>query len=188
MLLMLKLNTYYPSRSAGSVHSFFKCVFMIINYLKEIGAEKCFIFLLLIASCSGRVAGGDFEAFFKDLCSAHTLQSALQYYTEGTEDALKRAVKKGIVHNNNRLALLPRFNAETEIKILKEEISGSDANVTVKYINHPVENMIGFKTVFRFKWENNRWKLDMEREIDSLIKRNNSGAGSEYLRKKFKGY
>ncbi len=143
------------------------------------------IFLLssLGFCCKNSTGNGNFESILQELCSADQNRKMSDLYTPGTLNSMKRAAKAGIVKKTGTL-LRNYFTPETKLKVMKIKIDGSDARVRVKYLDHPVENVIGSEVEYRFLYREKRWKLDFKKEIDEIIKSSRSGAGRAYIEKK----
>jgi hypothetical protein len=147
------------------------------------------IFLLAVVwlGCKNRTGNGNFESILRELCSAGQETKIRDLYTSGTLSSMKRAVKAGIV-KKPEIIFQNYFTPDTRLQIIKSSIDGSDAVVRVRYLEHPVENVIGSEADYRFLYQERRWKLDFKKEIDEIIRSSLSGAGRVYLKKKASDY
>jgi hypothetical protein len=64
-----------------------------------------------------------------------------------------------------------RFPESSEWNIVQQEIRGDSARITMKCIDHPVENIRGFEIVYVLRLEGGIWKIDMHEELERAIER-----------------
>ncbi len=64
-----------------------------------------------------------------------------------------------------------RFPEGSEWNIVQQEIRGDRARVTMKCLDHPVENIRGFEMVYVLRLEGGIWKIDMHEELERAIER-----------------
>lgn len=147
------------------------------------------IFLLSVIGlwCKNNTGHSDFKSILRELCSENKDIKSGELYTSGTLGAMNRAVKAGIVKKPG-VFLQNYFSPEIKLKVIKSSINGSDALVKVKYIRHPVENVIGSEVNYRFHFQEGRWKLDFQKELDEVIVSSRSGVGKAYLKNKSSKY
>lgn len=93
----------------------------------------------------------------------------VKYMTLRTQKLLKKLESSfpQIADAGYGMAVLFRKGSEWEI--VKVAGNEKNANVKVRYVKHPTENIIGSEVEFVLKKENGEWKLDMEKEIENLI-------------------
>ncbi len=125
------------------------------------------IISVVFVSCSQ--SPGDVLTEFKDSKNNKT-NNPDKYYTTGTVLALKElenltSKEKGVHSGYSD----KKFAKGVEWDIVNEKINGDNADVTVKYIKHPVENMKGLEVTFRLAKENGEWKVDMEKELQRSL-------------------
>jgi hypothetical protein len=98
------------------------------------------------------------------------------YYTKGTIKAMEEFEKLSLKNKTGKSKEDKRFMDGTDWDIVAEKINGSDADVVIKYTDHPIENMRGLELMFKLQKEDGKWKLDMENDIrKSLEMLKNSG-------------
>lgn len=64
-----------------------------------------------------------------------------------------------------------KFPAESEWGIVDQEVRGDSARVTMKCLEHPVENVRGFEMVFLLRREKGIWKIDMHEKLERAVER-----------------
>jgi hypothetical protein len=64
-----------------------------------------------------------------------------------------------------------RFPEGSEWNMVQQEIRGDSARITMKCIDHPVENIRGFEMVYVLRLEGGIWKIDMQEELERTIER-----------------
>jgi D-alanyl-D-alanine dipeptidase len=137
--------------------------------------------------CKESTVNSNFESIVRELCSADKGKKIEDLYTPGTLKSMKRAVKAGIVKEPG-VILENYFTPDTRLKVIHSRIDGLDAVVRVRYLEHPVENVIGSEVDYRFLYQERKWKLDFKKEIDEIIRSSRSEAGRVYLKKKASKY
>ncbi len=148
------------------------------------------VIILIALSCFGcnRERGkSDFKGILKELCSLSGRESSRDLFSSGTLRSMKSAVKAGIVKKPETL-IRNYFSPGTNLKIIKSSITGSDAVVRVRYLDHPVENVIGSEVDYRFIYQERRWKLDFQKEINEIIRISRSGESRNYIKNKSSSY
>lgn len=146
-----------------------------------------FLIILTGVLCNKNRGNADFEAVFRQLCSSAAGKQAAVLYSSGTLNSLRKAGKAGI-NSGTAPSLFQYFTPSTKLKILNRKISGDRAIIRVRYMEHPVENVIGSEIDYTFVNENGKWKIDFKSDIDKIIDRQGSEAGQEYLRNKASRY
>jgi len=64
-----------------------------------------------------------------------------------------------------------RFPEGAEWKAIRREVKGDTALITMKCVDHPVENVIGFQTDYRLRREGGVWKIDMHEQLERAADR-----------------
>jgi hypothetical protein len=111
------------------------------------------------------------------------------YYTKGTVKAMVDLNKLYQKNNTGKTGEDKRFVEGARWDVVAEKVNGNDADLVIKYTEHPVQNMIGLELSFKLKKEDDKWKLDLEKDVlKSLEMIKNSGqtnkAGkTDYLNK-----
>ncbi len=152
--------------------------------------SRIIVFILIAASCSGcqkESGSSDFNGILKELCSQKSGESFEDLFSPGTLESLKKAVKAGIAGKPGTL-IRNYFSPGIKLKIVKSSIEGSEAVVGVRYLDHPVENVIGSEIDYRFIYQEGRWKLDFKKEIDEIIRSSRSGGSRNYIDSKASSY
>ncbi len=152
--------------------------------------NRIIVIVLVAVSCFGCKKGSgnsDFKGILRELCSESSGENSGDLYSSGTIRSLKRAVKAGIVGKPGAL-IRNYFSPGTNLKIIKSSIKGSDAVVRVRYLDHPVENVIGSEVDYRFIYQERRWKLDFKKEVDDIIRSSQSGESRNYIENKASSY
>jgi hypothetical protein len=98
------------------------------------------------------------------------------YYTNGTVKAIAELDKLYQKKKAGKAGEDKRFADGARWDVIAEKLNGNDAEVIIKYAEHPVQNMIGLELMFRLRNEDGKWKLDAEKEIlKSMEMLKNSG-------------
>ena len=87
------------------------------------------------------------------------------YYTRGTIKAIEDMDKLSKQNKTGKAKEDKRFMEGTDWNVVAEKVNGNDADVTIKYTDHPIENMRGLELMFKLQKEDGKWKLDMEKDI-----------------------
>ncbi|MFC1670321.1 hypothetical protein ACFL20_07995 [Spirochaetota bacterium] len=138
------------------------------------------VLLLIIFSCTKKGPADDISRVFHGLSNSNSSGEILKHYSSGTVSAIGKAVNLRIITGNRKLSILPQFNNNTRWRILEKAIDGDRAELWLKYIEHPVENMIGFEMKFKMVREDGMWKIDMEDEIQRSIGKYKNGMKIRY--------
>lgn len=64
-----------------------------------------------------------------------------------------------------------KFPAGSEWDIVHQEVRGDNARVTIKCLEHPVENVRGFEMVYLLRREKGIWKIDMHEKLERAVER-----------------
>ena len=91
-------------------------------------------------------------------------------FTGDTNRAISR-MESAFPDLNWKADFAGKFPEGSEWTIEKKQIENSRAEFLLKCVEHPVENVKGFKTVFKLSLEGGIWKIDMKSEMDQALKR-----------------
>ncbi|MCP4131639.1 MAG: hypothetical protein GY754_11730 [bacterium] len=145
--------------------------------------KSFFVFMMVLTaalSCSKSPAPGDFSPLLTSMSKAKTYDEIKTYYTSGTITALEKASEKWVLPTNEKRQLLAILDTGTSWRIMKEDIKGDTASVTIEYTGHQVENQVGNQLPVKLVKEKGEWKLDMEEDFKTAIKRGENGSVKEY--------
>jgi len=92
-----------------------------------------------------------------------------EHLTGDTVAAINRLKDYPVVNWQNDFA--SRFPEGAEWEILSREVKGDTARITLKCVDHPVENVIGFQMDYRLRREGGVWKIDMHEELERAADR-----------------
>jgi hypothetical protein len=133
--------------------------------------KKILIIILLFLtqfSCGKKTAGTPEEVFEK-LANTENYNEAKIYFTNGTINLMDSAVSKGILDEKDRADYLPLFNKKTKWVITNTTNYGNAAGISLRFTNHPIENLKGTEITYNLVKEDGSWKIDLEKEMkDSL--------------------
>lgn len=136
-----------------------KIVFMLL------AGSACLIQL----SCGSGKAPADVLSKIQKAQLSGDLTETKNFYTEGTIRLMEEMKK-----------IVPAAKGDTKFvsgakwKVVDEKINGDSAELRIKYVEHPVENMKGLEIPFRLKKEGGEWKIDMENELKQALMMINS--------------
>ncbi len=132
---------------------------------------------------------GDVLEKVKSYHSSGDFENVKKFYTKGTVEAMDELEKLSPQSKGKGKNADKKFADGSKWEVVSEKIDGDTAEVKVKYVEHPVENMKGLELPFRLKKEDGEWKIDMEKEMRmglNMIKQ--MGGGKDFFRamKKYK--
>ena len=147
-----------------------------------------FTFLLwsTLSGCKGSIVQNTPVKVIRNLYTVKSYEELGAFYTKGSLALIDKAVKNGLVPEKNRLFFFPVLGKDVDleemgIKYFPDELKPQKAVVTMRYIKHPVENMIGGRAIFNLVIEEGKWKIDREVEIADIIKMLKDDGVEEYL-------
>ena len=143
--------------------------------------------LVLFISCSKKP--GDVLDKMHELSIKGSNDDLKGYYTRGTVTALEELEKLTPKDQGEKKNVSKQFAKGSSWKIIEESIDGDNAEVIIRYTEHPVENMKGLDITFKMRKEDGEWKIDMENDIRkgiTLIKK--MGGKKNYLKNMMKKY
>ena len=135
--------------------------------MKSVYAVICLLLSIFIISCSK--GPGDVLIEMKKNQNEGKYNDISNYYTKGTIKALKELDKLSSGGSDKGNYINKKFAKGTDWKIIDEKVEGNNAEVTIKYTEHPIENMIGLELTFRFSKEDGDWKIDMQKELEMSL-------------------
>jgi hypothetical protein len=92
-----------------------------------------------------------------------------EHLTGDTVAAINRLKDYPAVNWQNDFA--SRFPEGSEWEVVHREVKGDDALITIKCVDHPVENVVGFQTDYRMRREGGVWKIDMHEQLERAADR-----------------
>jgi hypothetical protein len=126
-------------------------------------------------SCKKESAPGSIDALIEGLAGAGGTDEARRLYTRDTLDA--------IGSGGRTAALLPAFPQGSRCEVLSRSVDGDRAEVTVRFAEHPVQNMVGFTMRLRLAREDGGWKIDLREEIEKSLPSVRKDGAADYIRK-----
>jgi hypothetical protein len=157
--------------------------------------RRTFILLTIAAlavalACGGGGKPSDVLKAMQKVYSSDKFDDANKYYTKGTVELLNELNKLNPKSTREESLADKKFVSGAKWDVIEEKIDGESAQVKVRYVEHPVENMKGFEYTYKMKKEDGAWKIDMEGELKvalSMMKNMGALAGfAERLKKTVK--
>ena len=153
--------------------------------------RRTFILLTIAALAVALACGGgkpsDVLKAMQKVYSSDKFDDANKYYTKGTVELLNELNKLNPKSTREESLADKKFVSGAKWDVIEEKIDGETAQVKVRYIEHPVENMKSFEYTYKMKKEDGAWKIDMEGELKvalSMMKNMGALAGfAERLKK-----
>jgi hypothetical protein len=137
----------------------------------------------LMLSCTKEAAPGTIESVFEGLSRARGFGEASKFYTDGTVRAIERAASRGGIPVSRMGGVLLPFHADSRWKVVSRKGTGDSAEVTITFVEHPVQNLVGFSCTCRMAKRGGEWKIDLEREVSGAMDSRREDGAAEYLRK-----
>lgn len=151
---------------------------------KQFAVVAVVALLLGLAACGGRPS--DVLMDLQNAYQSGSLEDPTKYYTKGTMEAMKELGALAPKSEQDKKAQEKEFARGAKWEVVQEKVEGDTAEVKIKYVEHPVENLKGEEMTFKLRKEEGRWKIDMEKEMRAsitLLKRMRGGMGMvEHLR------
>lgn len=141
-----------------------------------------FVLILIFSSCSKKNDCVNFSIIVDGLSNLKDSAEFQKYYTADTVNLINKAVEKGIISKDCWPNILPQFSKNIRMEEIYKECKNGLAKMQVKYIDHPSENMIGFKMTLNFIKENSVWKIDFKKELLVVLDIKSKNLESEYLK------
>jgi hypothetical protein len=126
-----------------------------------------FIIIIFFVSCSKDAE--DILVQVKKCYNNGDYDKVMECYTDGTIRAIDELEKITDHPELKRLNIGKKFMEGTSWEVVKDDVRGDTALLTIKYTEHPVENMRGLNITFRLKQEGRKWKIDEEKEVRDNI-------------------
>jgi hypothetical protein len=123
--------------------------------------------LIGLAACGGRPS--DVLMDLQNAYRSGSLEDPAPYYTKGTVEAMKELGALAPKSGQDKKAQEKEFAKGARWEVVQEKVEGDAAEVKIKYVEHPVENLKGEEMTFRLRKEEGRWKIDMEKELRASI-------------------
>ncbi|RPI91543.1 MAG: DUF4878 domain-containing protein [Spirochaetales bacterium] len=125
--------------------------------------------LAVALACGGGGKPSDVLKAMQKVYSSDTFEDANKYYTKGTVELLNELNKLNPKSTGEQSLADKKFVSGAKWDVIEEKIEGESAQVKVRYVEHPVENMKGFEHTYKMKREDGAWKIDMEGELKGSI-------------------
>jgi hypothetical protein len=121
------------------------------------------VMAIFFVSCSGNPS--DVLLDIRKQQNSGNYDNLNAYFTSGTIKAMEDMDKLSRQNKTGKAKQDKRFMEGTDWDVVEEKVNGNDADVTIKYTDHPIENMRGLELMFKLQKEDGKWKLDMEKDI-----------------------
>jgi len=139
--------------------------------------------ILLFAGCGKKQIPAGSPAELIDLLQRHSgKEEIIQLYTENTIDQYKRFVKLSGIEKNQAYLILSFIPERGIVEIAGEKYSGESCVVTVRFIDHPVENMKGFIIDLQMVKENDLWRIDRADDFSKMSESVERGGAGDYFK------
>ncbi len=143
----------------------------------------CIILLFLSAGCGKKEIPAGSPAELIDLLQKLSgKEEIVQLYTESTIDQFNRFVKASGIEKSSAYSILSFIPEKGVFEIADEKYNGDSSIVTVRFIDHPVENMKGFTIDLKMKKENDLWKIDRADDFSKMADSLKRGGAGEYFK------
>ncbi len=142
------------------------------------------IFLMLLpAGCGKKQIPAGSPAELIDLLQRHSgKEEIVQLYTKNTIDQYKRFVKLSGIEKSAAYSVLSFIPERGVVEIAGEKYSGGSCLVTVRFIDHPVENMKGFTIDLKMDKENDLWRIDRAEDFSKMADSVERGGAGDYFK------
>jgi hypothetical protein len=136
--------------------------------------RRTFIFAMIATlavalSCGGGGKPSDVLKAMQKVYSSEKFDDANKYYTKTTVELLNEMNKLNPKSAKEESLADKKFVSGAKWDVVEEKIDGDSAQVKVRYVEHPVENMKGFEYTYKMKKEDGAWKIDMESELKAAL-------------------
>jgi hypothetical protein len=128
------------------------------------------LFLILCLSCSGESSPEITLTAVQDRAKQGQYGAIRKYLTRNTLGAID-TLKEYPQVSSWKKDFAIKFPEGSEWNIVHQEVKGDSARVTMKCLDHPVENVRGFEMVYLLRREKGIWKIDMHEELKRAIER-----------------
>ncbi len=106
----------------------------------------------------------------RDASGAGDTSMIEQYYTAETSKMIRELEEMSKKFPGAKSKPSKGLAADAKWEVVKEDIEGDTAQVTIRYTEHPVARLKGTEYTFRMKREGGDWKIDMEKELAMAVK------------------
>lgn len=151
--------------------------------MKSILKVACSVLVLLFAGCGKKeITAGSPAELINLLQSFSGKEEIVQLYTENTIDQFNRFVKVSGIEKSAAYSILSFISGKGVFEIAGEKYNGESCIVTVRFIDHPVENMKGFTIDLKMNKENNLWRIDRADDFSKMAESVERGGAGEYFK------
>lgn len=151
--------------------------------MKLISIITCIILLFFSAGCGKKEIPAGSPAELINLLQRHSgKEEILQLYTENTIDQFNRFVKASGIEKSSVYSILSFIPDKGVFEIADERCKGDSCIVTVRFIDHPVENMKGFSIELKMDKENDLWKIDRADDFSKMADSVDRGGAGQYFK------
>lgn len=126
---------------------------------------SCIGFFVVFSFTSCSKNPSDVLGKLQNLYKAGNYEDVKSYYTKGSIEAMNELEKLVPKSQNKEAKVDKKFVEGAKWEVVSEKINGDVADLKIKYVEHPVENMKGLEITFKMKREDGEWKIDMEKEL-----------------------
>jgi len=138
-------------------------------------------FIITLISCAKSTESKNFTDVFNKLSNAGSYNDIKKCYSVDTVKLIDSAEADGLISNDEKFFILPVFSPDIKWKEISKIQNEDKLEIRIRYIEHPVENMIGFEMDFKLVKENGRWKIDMAEDIKKAFEFRKKGIETDYL-------
>ena len=143
----------------------------------------CIILLLFSAGCGKKeIPAGSPAELINLLQKLSGKEEIVQLYTENTIDQFNRFVKASGIEKSSAYSILSFIPEKGVFEIADEKCNGDSCIVTVRFIDHPVENMKGFAIDLKMDKENDLWKIDRADDFSKMADSVDRGGAGQYFK------
>ncbi len=125
--------------------------------------------LAVMLACGGGGKPSDVLKAMQKVYASDNFDDAEKYYTRGTVELMKELNKLNPKSTKEKSLADKKFVSGAKWDVVEEKIDGDAAQVKVRYVEHPVENMKGFEYIYKMRKEDGAWKIDMESELKAAL-------------------
>jgi len=150
----------------------------------KLSSITTFIILVLLSAGCGKkeIPAGSPAELIDLLRKLSGKEEIVQLYTRNTIDQFNRFVKLSGIEKSSAYSILSFIPENGVIEIADEKYNGESCIVTVRFIDHPVENMKGFTIDLKMDKENDLWRIDRADDLRNLVESVEKGGAGEYFK------
>jgi len=144
----------------------FSVIFLLLTVLTAAGCGK-----------SGRAAKNPADII--DLLGEYSgRKEIVTLYTDETIDEFRKFINLSGVEPENSYSILSFVPDKSEVEVTGETCDGNICTLTIRFLQHPVENMKGFSFDIIVRQEGDNWKIDRSKDFQKMsMEMEKNGAG-----------